>query len=97
LDIFQQSSSESDYIIFGEIAIFHCLNCIFECINGFSAIKKPYYTWIAQSQQLIFAIPTIPLKFWLIFGKKWLEKMSLKKVQIVTCLNYTSIDNLMLK
>lgn len=33
-------SSESGNTILGEITIFHCLKCIFECINRFSALKK---------------------------------------------------------
>jgi hypothetical protein len=34
--------------IVGEITVFGCLNCIFECINGFTAPEK-----------LKYAIPTI--------------------------------------
>jgi hypothetical protein len=40
------------YVIVSEIANFHFLNCIYECINGFSTLKK--LIWIV--------IPAIPLK-----------------------------------
>jgi hypothetical protein len=63
LDFFRQSLSESGSIIYGEIANFHCRNCIFEFINGFNVLKNLYCTLTVQSQQLLSAIPTILLNF----------------------------------
>jgi hypothetical protein len=42
-----------------EITIFCCLNCIFECINGFSLLKNPRGTWIIQTKSLKYVDPTL--------------------------------------
>ena len=76
---------ESDDVNLKKIAIFCCLNCIFECINGFNMLKNPGGTWIIQTQPLKYADRTIPHQ---ILGKfKW--QKSSENFQKVERLDYT--------
>jgi hypothetical protein len=40
---------ESGDVNLDKITIFCCLNCIYECINGFSVLKNPWGTRIIQT------------------------------------------------
>lgn len=43
----------------GNKFLFHCLKCIFECINGFNTQKSSWGIQIIQMQLLKSGIPTI--------------------------------------